>query len=51
MEEENNGRKKGKGHQRTCIKDPWTKPKVGKIEGGVAESDGGKMETTVFKQQ
>ena len=26
--------KKGKGHQETCIKDPWTKPKGGRIEGG-----------------
>ena len=25
---------KGKGHQGTCIKDPWTKPKGNKIEGG-----------------
>ena len=24
----------GKGHQRTCIKDPWTKPKGGRTEGG-----------------
>ena len=21
------------GHQKTCIKDPWTKPKGGNIEG------------------
>ena len=27
------GGKKGKGHQGTCIKDPWTKPKWGTIEG------------------
>ena len=27
-------RKKGKGHQGTCIKDSWTKPKGGRIEGG-----------------
>ena len=26
--------KKGKGHQGTCIKDMWTKPKEGRIEGG-----------------
>ena len=26
--------KKGKGHQGTCIKYPWTKPKEGRIEGG-----------------
>ena len=25
---------KGKGHQGTWVKDPWTKPKVGGIEGG-----------------
>ena len=30
----NNGGKKRKGHQGTCIKDPWTKPKGGTIEGG-----------------
>ena len=27
-------RKKGKDHQRICIKDTWTKPKEGMIEGG-----------------
>ena len=26
--------KKGKGCQGTCIKDPWTKSKGGRIEGG-----------------
>ena len=26
--------KKGKGRQRTCTKDPWTKSEVGRIEGG-----------------
>ena len=35
------------------MKDPWTKPKVGRIEDGrwgwVGESGGGKMETTVFE--
>ena len=25
---------KGKGHQGTCIKDTWTKPKGGRVEGG-----------------
>ena len=30
----NNGGKKEKGHQRTYIKDPWTKPKRVRIEGG-----------------
>ena len=29
-----NGGKKGKGHQGTCIKDPWKKPKGDRIEGG-----------------
>ena len=28
-----NGGKKGKGRQRTCIKVPWTKLKGGRIEG------------------
>ena len=28
------GRKGGKGHQGTCIKDPWTKPKGRRIKGG-----------------
>ena len=26
-------REKGKGHQGTCIKDTWTKPKRGRIKG------------------
>ena len=26
--------KKGKGHQGTCLKDTWAKPKEGRIEGG-----------------
>ena len=29
-----NGGKSRKGHQGTCIKDTWTKPKVGRIKGG-----------------
>ena len=29
-----NGGIKGKGCQRTCIKDTWTKPKGGRIEVG-----------------
>ena len=33
MGEGNNGGKKGKGHLGTCIKDSWTKPKVGRTEG------------------
>ena len=28
------GRKRGKSCQGTCIKDTWTKPKGGRIEGG-----------------
>ena len=28
------GGKEGKGHQGTCIKYTWTKPKWGRIEGG-----------------
>ena len=32
--EGDNGGKKGKDCQGTCIKDPWTKPKGGRIEGG-----------------
>ena len=31
--EGDNGRKKGKGCQRTCIKDTWTKPKKVSIKG------------------
>ena len=30
----NNWEKRGKGRQRTCIKDTWTKPKAVRIEGG-----------------
>ena len=51
-----NGGNKGKGCQGTCIKDPWTKPKGGKIEGGrwgvggARESGSRKMETTVLEQ-
>ena len=32
--EKRRGKRKGKSHQGTCIKDPWTKPKAGRIEGG-----------------
>ena len=47
--EGNNQGKKGKGHQGTCIKDPWTKPKgVGsRVGGGAVDSGGGKMETVL----
>ena len=48
---EDNGGQKGKGHQGTCIKDSWTKPKQGRIEGGTGTSGDGKMETTVLEQQ
>ena len=30
------------GHQGTCIKDPWTKPKGGRIEGGEVGMGGGR---------
>ena len=41
----------GKGHQGTCIKDPWTKPTgVGSRLGGGRVGDTGKTETTVFEQ-
>ena len=51
-----NREKKGKRHQGTCIKDPWTKPKRDRFEGerGVSEAGGsgsGKMEKTVLEQQ
>ena len=32
-EREDNKGKRGKGLQGTCIKNPWTKPKAGRIEG------------------
>ena len=44
------GEKTGKG-QGTCIKDTWTKPKRGRIEGGVWGSGGRKVETTVLEQK
>ena len=51
---DNRGWGKEKGHQRTCIEDTWTKPKVGRREGGrwgwMGEGSGeGKMETTVLE--
>ena len=44
---------RGKGCQGTCIKDPWTKPKLGRIEGGKWGGWGGgeKIKTTVLEQQ
>ena len=51
------GGKFGKGHQRTCIRDPWTKPKrVGSRMGGRdgwggGRSGGWEMETIVLEQQ
>ena len=51
MGEGNNRGKKGKGHQRTCIKDPWKEGlNVGDGEW-VGESNGGKMGITVIEQQ
>ena len=51
-----NGGKEGKGHQGTCIKDPWPKPmgvglRVGGGGGWGGGSGRGKMETTVLEQQ
>ena len=51
-----NGEKKGKDRQGTCIKDSWTKPKgVGSRVGGGGRRGGWawweKMETTVLEQQ
>ena len=49
--------KRGKGCQGTCVKDPGTKPKAGRIEGGrwgwleSGSGGGGEMETTVLEQQ
>ena len=50
-----NGENRGKGHQGTCIKDTWTKPKEGTIEGGKWGWVGWgewweEVETTVFEQ-
>ena len=47
---------KGKGHQGTCIKDPWMKQsreglRAGSEVGEAGESGDGKMETTVLEQQ
>ena len=47
---------KRKSHQGIYIKDPWTKPKRGRIKGGrwgwVGQGrGGGTMETTVLEQQ
>ena len=49
-----NGRKRGKCCQGTCIKDPRTKPKEGRIDGGKGGwlwggDDEEKMETTVLE--
>ena len=32
--EGDNGGKRGKGRQGTCIKDPWMRPKMERSEGG-----------------
>ena len=48
---------KGEVLSGTCIKDTWTKPKVGQDQGwevgvaGVGGSGGRKMETTVLEPQ
>ena len=53
----NNGWKRGKGCQGTCIKDTWTKPKGDRIESGTWRwlgwvwTGGGKMETTVLEKK
>ena len=44
-----------KGRQGTCMKDPWTKSKGGRIKSGrwgwgMEENGGGKMEKTVLGQ-
>ena len=55
--EEDNGGKKGKGHQRTCIKDHGQSQSGGWDQGweveisGMVGSGGGKMEKTVLEQQ
>ena len=51
-----NGGETGKGCQGTCINDPLTKPKWGRMEGGRWgwlgwRGVGGEMETTVLEQQ
>ena len=40
---EDNGRKGEKGHQVTCIKDTWTKPKQGRVRVGGGDGWGGGM--------
>ena len=53
-----NGEKKGKGRQGTCIKDPYTKTVGGRARiecgrsglGRAEESNGRKMGTTVIEQ-
>ena len=52
-----NGEKRGKGCQGTCIKDIWTKPKGSRIMGGRwvllswGGNSGGKVEITVLENQ
>ena len=41
----------GEGLSGTCIKDTWTKPKAGKVEGGRRGWGWGKMETTILQEQ
>ena len=39
----------GEINERVVIKNPWTKPKGGKIESGTEESGGGKIESTALE--
>ena len=52
----NNGRKREKGCQGTCVKDTWKRQRgvasrVGGGDGWRGGNGGGKMETTVLEQQ
>ena len=50
----NNGGKQGKGHQETCIKDPWTWTTGWGLTvgaGQVGKSNGEKIGTTVIEKQ
>ena len=49
MCEKNNGGRKGKGHQETCIKDPWTNQRgvglrVGDVVSGEGREVGGNLD-------
>ena len=45
-----NGGRKGKGHQGTCMNDTWTKSEWGRIKGEIEGHGGGEMETTVLEE-